>query len=78
MHAEYLAKMANQIGDFFGPEQGPEGAPLAIARHMRRFWDPRMRQQILAHLGAGGDGLSPAARRAVELLADQPAAATGR
>lgn len=69
MHAEYLVKMANQIGAFFHGESGSEAAPADIARHIQRFWDKRMKAAIIAHLAAGGDGLSPEARRAVEIVA---------
>lgn len=77
MHAEYLVKMANDIGVFFHSEAGPEAAPAEIAKHIQRFWDRRMRQQIVAHLSSGGEGLTPDTRRAVEIVAAQlkPAAA---
>ena len=32
-------------------------AVAGVADHLQKFWDPRMRSQILAHLDAGGDGL---------------------
>ena len=35
---------------------GP-GEPAALAAHLRDFWDPRMRNQLLAHIKAGGKGL---------------------
>jgi formate dehydrogenase subunit delta len=35
---------------------------------MKRFWDPRMRKAIVAHLDSGGDGLSDLAREAVSKL----------
>ena len=72
MHAEYLVKMANEIAAFFASEAGPEEAPRAIASHIRRFWDPRMRAQIQALLAAGGEGLEPAVKRAVALLPETP------
>ena len=75
MHAEYLVKMANDIGTFFHGDVGSAAAPAEIARHIQRFWDRRMRQQNVAHLGTGGAGLTPEARRAVEIIAAQPAAA---
>jgi len=75
LHADYLVKMANEIGAFFHGEAGPEAAPAEIARHIRRFWDRRMRQQIITHLAAGGEGLSAEARRAIEILAAEPAPA---
>lgn len=45
--------MANDIGKFFrsqGEERGVEG----IADHIRKFWEPRMKKQIFAHLDEGG------------------------
>ena len=66
MSPDRLIYMANQIGKFF-TSQG-EGAAAGIADHLKRFWDPRMRAQIIAHLDAGGRGLDPDVRRAVETL----------
>jgi formate dehydrogenase subunit delta len=65
--SEKLVHMANQIGKFFA-SQGADTAPDAIAEHLRKFWDPRMRAGILAHLEAGGAGLDPLVRQAVERL----------
>ena len=65
MSPEKLAYMANQIGKFFA-HQPREQAVAAIADHIRRFWDPRMRRDILAHLGEVR--LDPAVREAVEGL----------
>ena len=59
--------MANQIGKFFA-SQDKEKAPTAIAEHLKKFWDPRMRSAIIAHLDAGGAGLDPPTRDAVEKL----------
>jgi formate dehydrogenase subunit delta len=78
VHAEYLVKMANDIGKFFHSEAGPEVAPAEIARHIRRFWDPRMRGQIIAHLEQGGTGLSPEVRRAIEILGTPATPANAR
>lgn len=62
-----LVYMANQIGKFF-VSQGAEQAVPGIADHLKKFWDPRMRAQILKHLDAGGAGLDPPVRAAVEQL----------
>ena len=62
-----LVYMANQIGKFF-VTQGKEQAIPDIVDHLQKFWDPRMRAQILAHLDAGGAGLDPPVRCAVEQL----------
>lgn len=67
MSPEKLVYMANQIGKFF-TSQGEENAVPLIADHLVKFWDPRMRAAIIAHLAAGGGGLDPAARKAVATL----------
>jgi formate dehydrogenase subunit delta len=74
MQAESLVRMVNQIAQFFAREGAEQGA-AETARHLRRFWDPRMRRAIIAHLAAGGAGLSPLSRDAVGLLANESAAA---
>ena len=54
-----LIRMANQIGDFF-KSYPPEEAVPQIATHIQKFWDPRMRKKILAHLAEhDGEGLKP-------------------
>jgi formate dehydrogenase subunit delta len=67
MSPDRLVYMANQIGAFF-KSQGPGKAVPGIAEHIRKFWDPRMRKAILAHLDAGGSGLDPSVRDALETL----------
>jgi formate dehydrogenase subunit delta len=62
-----LVYMANQIGTFFH-SQGGDAAVNGTAEHIRKFWDPRMRKAIFAHLDAGGAGLDPNVRDAVEAL----------
>ena len=47
MNVERLVAMVNDISAFFAGEAGP-GAPAAVASHLRRFWEPRMRGQIIA------------------------------
>jgi formate dehydrogenase subunit delta len=67
MSPDRLIYMANQIGKFFG-SQGHDKAVPGIAEHIRKFWEPRMRTAILAHLDAGGSGLDPEVRDAVATL----------
>lgn len=62
-----LVYMANQIGKFF-VSQGPEQAIAGTAEHIRKFWDPRMRSTIFAHLDQGGAGLEPHVREALTRL----------
>ena len=62
-----LVMMANQIGRFFTPQR--DGDPVAgIADHLEKFWDPRMKASIVAHLRAGGAGLDGPVREAVGRL----------
>ena len=68
MNIQHLVNMANEIGAFFLSESGEDGAPQEIAAHITKFWDPRMRAQIIEHARAGGQGLSTAACKAVLLL----------
>ncbi len=67
MSLDKLVYMANQIGKFFD-SQGREQAAAGTADHIKKFWDPRMRAQIFAHLEAGGKGLDPSVRTAIERL----------
>ncbi|WP_374380864.1 formate dehydrogenase subunit delta [Dongia sp.] len=67
-----LISMANQIAEFF--QSYPETEAVAgIATHIEKFWDPRMRRGIFAHLKAGGAGLKPLTLKALQdLAAKQP------
>jgi formate dehydrogenase subunit delta len=79
VRAERLVSMANDIGAFFGGDPDKAEAAKNVASHLRRFWDPRMRREIIAHYQHGGHGLDDVARRGVELLAQevQPAPHSG-
>jgi formate dehydrogenase subunit delta len=70
-----LIYMANQIAKFF-ESQGQEKAVAGTADHLKKFWDPRMRTQIVAHVKAGGGGLDPVARQAIEQLPEMKPAAS--
>jgi formate dehydrogenase subunit delta len=67
MSLDKLVYMANQIGTFFR-SQGQEQAVAGTASHIEKFWDPRMRAQIFAHVDAGGQGLDPLVKTAIERL----------
>jgi formate dehydrogenase subunit delta len=71
MSPDKLVYMANQIGKFFA-SQGPDEAIAGTADHIKKFWDPRMRAEIFAHLEAGGAGLDPSVLKAIELLRATP------
>lgn len=68
MSPDKLVYMANQIAKFFA-SQGHAAAVAGTANHIEKFWDPRMRASISAHLEAGGASLDPIAREAIERLA---------
>lgn len=60
MEIDNLVRMANRIGDFFDALPDEEEARDGVADHLKRFWEPRMRAEILRHLDAtGGAGLKP-------------------
>jgi formate dehydrogenase subunit delta len=72
MNIDLLIKMANQISAFWITEAGPEKAPAEVATHLRRYWDPRMREQMVAHYEARqGAGLDDIARGAVGILNEE-------
>ncbi len=59
MNNENLVRMANQIGNFFEAMPDRQQALEDIVQHVRKFWEPRMRRQILEHLDQQeGEGLS--------------------
>ncbi|HEY8908398.1 MAG TPA: formate dehydrogenase subunit delta [Rhodoferax sp.] len=47
-----LIRMANQIGTFFESMPDRTEALEGIARHLKNFWDPRMRRALLAQVDA--------------------------
>ncbi len=70
MNIDLLIKMANQISSFWATEAGPEKAPAEVATHLRRYWDPRMRAQIVTYYEQRqGQGLEDIDRTAVAILA---------
>lgn len=68
MNIEHLVKMVNQIERFFRGEPDRETAIAGIAGHLQRYWEPRMRREIVAHLKAGGGDLGELAREAVQRI----------
>ena len=83
MNIDLLIKMANEIGEFFtGVEvNDPQAAARDVANHLRRYWEPRMRAQMLKYYEErDGAGLSELAKSAVALLhaaSQAPPAAPG-
>jgi formate dehydrogenase subunit delta len=74
MHIDYLIKMANDIGAFFTGVDAEDVAAANICAHIKRFWDPRMRAQIVAHYSeTRGADLQGAVRLAIAQLAEEAA-----
>jgi len=71
MRIEHLVSMVNDIGNFFNAESDKAEAAKSIANHVRRFWDPRMRREIIAHYKQGGAGLDDLPRSGIGLLAEE-------
>lgn len=60
MDAENLIRMANRIGEFFDATPDRLEAMDGIATHIARFWEPRMRRQMLQLLDSPiGDEITP-------------------
>jgi formate dehydrogenase subunit delta len=68
METERLVKMANDISNFFNAEPDRASAIQGTADHIRKFWEPRMRQGIIHYRQSGGAGLSELAALAVDQL----------
>ena len=72
MRVDRLVSMANDIGAFFNGEPDKTEAARGVASHVRRFWDPRMRKEIVAYVAeSGGASLAPPVRKAIESLTAQ-------
>ncbi|HKT30219.1 formate dehydrogenase subunit delta [Dyella sp.] len=70
MNIERLVAMVNDIGRYFAAEPDEALGVAGIADHLKRFWEPGMRKQIVAHLAAGGEGLEPLAKKGIARLAE--------
>jgi formate dehydrogenase subunit delta len=72
MNIDHLIKMANEISSFWQGEVGEAAAAKEVATHLTRYWEPRMRAQIITYLQERhGAGLNDPALQAVQLLAAQ-------
>lgn len=67
MSPDKLIYMANQIATFFRTQKR-EDQVERVAGHLRDFWTPSMRAQLLRIVDAGGAGLDPLAVAATERL----------
>jgi formate dehydrogenase subunit delta len=66
MEAHRLVKMANEIAAFFQAEPDRAVALEGVAGHLKRFWDPRMRRELVRWVDEhDGEGLTDLAAEAV-------------
>ena len=66
-----LIKMANNIGIYFESEPDKELAIAGIEQHLKNFWEPRMRNQIIEYVQQGGTELMDSVAEAVRRLSEQ-------
>ena len=67
-----MVHKANQIALFF-ESYSYEEAVKGVGDHLLKFWEPRMRRQIVAYVEGGGAGLRPSVVDAVRGLPAVPA-----
>jgi len=66
MDPHKLVKMVNEIAAFFESETDTKVVSEGIAGHVRRFWDPRMRKELLRYIDEeGGVGCKPSVLAAI-------------
>lgn len=66
MDTHNLIAMANRIGQFFESFSDRDEALEGISNHIHKFWEPRMRRALLAHVDEGSsDRLLPIVRDAI-------------
>lgn len=68
---ERLVQMANDIADYFASEPDRELAIAGMAKHLQRYWEPRMLVRIRAMHAEGGAGLNDLAAVAVARLSER-------
>ncbi len=62
-----MVHMANQIALFFA-SYPKEEAVAGVTDHFQKYWEPRMRKQIVEYVAGGGGGLHELALEAVKHL----------
>jgi formate dehydrogenase subunit delta len=72
MEINHLVKMANEIGGFFESVPDHEEGVNSIAQHLKNYWEPRMRRQIIDYARRDDGDLTPIVREAVLRLEQNP------
>lgn len=73
MDIHNLVKMANNIGQFFNSDPDKKTAIKGIESHIKKFWEPRMRKQIIEYVQQDGSELMDIVAEAVRNLAARQA-----
>ncbi|HMI87669.1 MAG TPA: formate dehydrogenase subunit delta [Polyangiaceae bacterium] len=72
MDAHKLVKMVNGIAAFFEADPDRNAVMESVAGHLKRFWDPRMRREIVRFVDEqGGEGLKEIALLAIRTHRDK-------
>ena len=64
-----MVHQANRIAQFFASYPAEEAIP-GVVDHFQKFWEPRMRKQLLAHVSSGGEGLHTLVLAAADRLSN--------
>ena len=67
MTPENMVHMANQIAEFFAPYPHDEAVD-GVTDHFKKFWEPRMRKQIIEYARQGDGELHPIVKEAILTL----------
>ena len=70
MDSMKLVHMANQIALNFRLQPKAEAVKLTV-EHLKAFWSPAMRNALVVHVAAGGEGLEPLAKEALSVLSSE-------
>ena len=62
-----MARMADQIGDYYAP-QPPDEAAQGVASHIRKFWTPKMIKETIAALDENKITLNATSARGFAIL----------
>lgn len=68
VRVDKLVRMAQQIADNNSFTPDVDVVAARVADHIQRFWDPRMKQQIIDYANSGEAQLTPVVARAVSQI----------
>ena len=67
MSPDHMIHMANQIALYFN-SYPHEDAVTGVADHLQKYWERRMKTQIIQYIAQGGNGLHELVVEAVKRL----------